>query len=101
MKFSDLSGAAKAAAILAILSLVISINFTSTSTINGVSTCSFTDYGRIGFGGLALLVGLGGLASARAMRSSVRKANLTVSGIAAVVGALAVLYGLGLILSPC
>ncbi len=94
MKISDLTGAAKGAAILAILALVISINFTSTSTINGVFTCSFIDYGRVGFGALAALVGLVGLVSGQG-------ASRTVSAIAAVVGILAVLYGLGIILSPC
>ena len=94
MKFSDLSGAAKGAAICAILALVISIHFTSTSTINGVSTCSFIDYGRIVFGGLAALVGLIGVASGG-------KTSRMVAAVAGVVGVLALLYGLGIILSPC
>ena len=47
MNYSDLSGAAKGAAILAILSLLFSLNFSSTTTINGVATCSFFDIGKV------------------------------------------------------
>ena len=51
MSLRDLSGAAKGALILAIIGLVISVNFTNTSNINGVVTCSHTDIAKIILGG--------------------------------------------------
>ncbi|MEX3014281.1 hypothetical protein [Gymnodinialimonas hymeniacidonis] len=101
MTFSDLSGSAKGAAVLAILSLLISINFSSTSNLNGVVNCSYFDVAKLGFGVLAVLVGLGGVMSARKDLSSARTMNMVVPGIAALVGVFSALVGLGLIGGPC
>ena len=101
MNYSDLSGAAKGAAILAILSLLFSLNFSSTTTINGVATCSFFDIGKVALGGLAVVIGVGGVFRARSDISAARKMNIVVPGIAALVGVFSVLEGFGIILSPC
>jgi hypothetical protein len=101
MKFADLSGAAKGAAILAILSLVFGINFTSTTSINGAVTCSYFDIGKVGLGALAAVVGFGGAMRARKDISVARTMNMVVPGIAALVGVFSVLVGFGIILSPC
>lgn len=101
MNLADLSGAAKGAAILAILSLVISVNFVNTTNINGVVSCSYFDVAKLGLGGLAILVGISGVMGARKDISEARNLNMTVSGIAALVGVIGVLMGLGIIGGPC
>lgn len=100
MKLSDLTTLSKIAVGLAIAGFVLSFNMTSSSTINGVYTCSFIDYGKIIFGGLAIMVG--GLGEVSALRlSETRMVNMLASGAASVVGVLHVLMGLGIIGGPC
>ena len=102
MKFADLSGSAKGAAVLAILSLVISVHLSSTSSVNGALTsCTYFDIAKVVLGGLAIVVGIGGVLSARRDISAARNMNMAVPGIAAAVGAFSVLVGFGLILGPC
>ncbi len=99
MSWRDASGAAKAAAIFATLSLVVSFSTTNTSSINGVRSCSFTDYGAVGFGAVAVIAGL--FALLRAGDGSTRGLNLTVGAATVLVGLWRVSYGLGLVGGPC
>lgn len=96
MKFSDLTTLSKIAIGLAIAAFVFS--FQATSTLNG--TCSFIDYGKLIFGGLAIMVG--GLGEVAALRlGAARMPNLIASGGASIAGVFAVLLGLGIIGGPC
>lgn len=100
MKFSDLTSVSKFAVGLAIAAFVLSFNMTNSSTINGVYTCSFIDYGKIIFGGLAIMIG--GFGEVSALRlGETRMVNLLASGAATVAGIVAVLMGLGIIGGPC
>lgn len=100
MKFSDLTTLSKLAIGLVIAGGVLSFQFTSTSTSNGVYTCSYIDYGKVIFGGLAIMVG--GLGEVSALRlTDTRVVNLIASGGASALGILLVLLGLGIIGGPC
>ena len=100
MKFSDLTTVSKVAIGLAVAAFVLSFQLYSTSNAGGVYTCSFIDYGKVIFGGLAIVVG--GLGEVSALRmGEARTANLLASGGASVAGIIAVLMGLGIIGGPC
>ena len=99
MNWRDITGAAKTAAILALLSVFVSFHSLNTSTMNGVRTCSFLDFGAIVFGGLAAIVGALALASPGA--GEARNLNRLVGGIALLVGLWRLGYGLGYIGGPC
>lgn len=100
MKLSDLTMLSKLAIGLVIAGGVLSFQLTSTSTINGVTTCEYIDYGKIIFGGLAIMVG--GLGEVTALRlSDTRMINLVASGGASLLGVLLVLLGLGIVGGPC
>lgn len=100
MKFSDLTSLSKFAIGFAVAAFVLSFQITNTSSVNGVGTCSYIDYGKLVFGGLAIMVG--GLGEVSALRlSDTRMANLIASGAASVAGIFAVLMGLGIIGGPC
>lgn len=100
MKLSDLTTLSKLAIGLVIAGGVLSFQMTSTSTSGGVYTCSFIDYGKVVFGGLAVLIG--GLGEVSALRlGDTRVVNMIASGGASVLGILLVLLGLGIIGGPC
>ncbi|WP_044007022.1 hypothetical protein [Jannaschia sp. CCS1] len=100
MKLSDLTTLSKIAVGLAVAAFVLSFQMTNTSSVNGVTTCSFIDYGKLVFGGLAVMVG--GLGEVAALRmGEARIANLIASGGASIAGIIAILMGLGVIGGPC
>lgn len=100
MNMSDLTLLSKVAIGLAIAGFFVSFTTLSTSSINGVSTCDFMDYGKVVLGGLAVMVG--GLGEVTALRlSEARIANLLASGGASVVGIFHLLVGLGIVGGPC
>ncbi len=100
MKFSDLTLLSKIAIGLALAGFLFSFTTLNTSSINGVTDCSFVDYGKLIFGGLAIMVG--GLGEVSALRmSAARIPNLLASGGASLVGIFHVLVGLGIIGGPC
>ena len=102
MTYSDLTGAAKVAIGLAIASLFVSVHFTETSTINGVSTCSHTDIAKIILGSLAVLVGgAAEMTALRADNATTRTSNMLGGGIAALIGLYSLLVGLGIVGGPC
>ena len=102
MRFiEDLSGSAKGAAILAILSLIIGFSLTSTTNLNGVVSCSHFDPVKIGLGGFAAFVGLTGFVQATRDNTSARTMNMTVTALAVPIGIYSVLVGLGLVGGPC
>ncbi|UWQ96573.1 hypothetical protein K3728_04890 [Rhodobacteraceae bacterium M385] len=100
MKISDLTTLSKLAIGLVIAGGVLSFQMTSSSSVNGVSTCEFIDYGKLIFGALAVIVG--GLGEFAALRlTDTRMVNLLASGGASMLGILLVLMGLGIIGGPC
>lgn len=100
MTLSDLSTLSKLAIGLAIAGGVLSFSTISTSSINGVETCDYIDYGKVVFGGLAVMVG--GLGEVAALRlAQERMVNLIASGGASLIGVLLVLIGLGILGGPC
>lgn len=101
MRFGDLTTISKVGLGLVLLSFVVSFTTLSSTTINGVRDCSFADYGAIAFGGAALAVGVLGMLAARGLEGSARQLNLMVCGAATGLGAVRLLYGLGLIGGAC
>lgn len=101
MSWSSLSGASKAALVLAILGFVISFTTLSTSSVNGVSTCSYMDYGALVFGALAMLAGSAGVMRVRDLAPDARSLNLVVCVAADGVGVLHILRGIGMVGGPC
>lgn len=101
MRWSSLSGVSKAALIFAILGFVVSFTSLSSSTINGVRTCSYMDYGALLFGALAMLVGSAGLMRVRDLAPDARTLNLVICVAADVVGVIHILRGIGMVGGPC
>jgi len=101
MSWSSLSGASKAALIFAILGFVISFTTLSTSSINGVSTCSYMDYGALVFGALAMLAGSSGVMRVRDLAPETRNLNLAICVAADIVGVVHILRGIGMVGGPC
>jgi hypothetical protein len=100
MSWSSLTGQSKAAIIFAILGFVLSFTSTNTSSINGVVSCSYMNYGALLFGALAILAGAGGLMTARSLGDT-RSLNLAVSGIGLALGVLHIGRGLGMVGGAC
>ncbi len=95
-----LSTLSKLAIGLAIAGFIFSFTSSSNVTLNGVSTCSHTDYAKLVFGGLAIMIG--GLGEVAALRlQATRVPNLLASGGASVAGIFLVLVGAGVIGGPC
>jgi len=101
MRWANLSGVAKAAVIFAVLGFVIALSSTSTSSINGVTTCSHMNYGALLFGALAMMAGAAGLIGLRDLPAETRSLNIAVLVAADLVGVLHVLRGIGIIGGPC
>ena len=101
MSWSSLSGASKAALIFAILGFVVSFTTLSTSSINGIQTCSYMDYGALLFGALAMLAGSSGLMRVRDLAPDIRNLNLAICAAADIVGVVHILRGIGMVGGPC
>lgn len=99
MSWKDITGAAKAAAILAFLSIFVSLSTTYSSVSGGVRSCSFTDYGAIVFGGLAAIAGL--VAVLRPGGAEGALLNRSVGALAILIGLWRLAYGFGLVGGPC
>ncbi len=88
-----------ASLVFAGLGFVVSIIQVSKTTQNGVITaCSFTDYGALICGALAVVLGLMAAATGGVMRNVV---SLGAGLAAAVIGAYHVGRGFGLVGGPC
>ena len=99
MSWRDITGAAKAAAIFAGLSFIISVTYLSTSSRNGVGSCRFMDCGALAFGALAVLAGL--VALARPGTGENANVNRIIGAAALLIGLYRAGYGLGLVGGPC
>ena len=105
--FTDLPAAAKATLIFGVLGFVISLEFWSTSSHNGVMTaCSYVDYGALGLGAVgaisgvrAILIGLG--RTPARLSSTVLRNAMVIGGIGLVLGVLHLIRGMGWIGGPC
>ncbi len=100
MSWSSLTGQTKAAVIFAILGFVVSFSTTNTSSINGVYSCSYMNFGALIFGVLALIAGGIGLAGARDL-SDTKGLNMGLCAVALLIGALHIGRGLGMVGGPC
>jgi hypothetical protein len=101
MNWRQLSGAAKAALVFAVLGFLLGFTTTNTTSINGVTTCSYMDYGALVFGALAMLAGSAGLMNLRSIAAEARNFNIAVLLGADLVGVLHVLRGIGMVGGPC
>lgn len=101
MSWSSLSGASKAALVFAVLGFVLSFTTLSTSSINGMSTCRYMDYGALLFGALAMLAGSSGLMGVRNLAAEARNLNIAVCIGADIVGVVHILRGIGMVGGPC
>ena len=99
MNDSGVSTLAKAAVGVAIVSFFVTIEVSNVSTTNGVVTaCEYRDYGALGLGAMAVLLGLASVVSGLTRRSA---GTATVGAVALVLGAYHAASGLGLIGGPC
>lgn len=96
----NISASNKVAIVCAILGFVISFHSTSTSSINGVVSCSYTNFSAIIFGGIAVLAGGLGEFGGMANREN-RSLNLAIGGGAALIGIFHLLRGFGVVGGPC
>lgn len=99
MSWSDFTGATKAAVILAVLSVFVAVTTLNTSSLNGVRSCSFMDFGALGFGAAAAVVGLGVVLKPGTGANPTL--NRLIGAAALLVGLWRVAYGLGLVGGPC
>jgi len=100
MSWSSLTGQSKAAIIFVVLGFALSFTSTNTSSINGVVTCSYMNYGALAFGALAILAGAGGLMTARSLGDT-RGLNLGIGALGLAFGVLHIARGLGMVGGPC
>ncbi|AHM04138.1 hypothetical protein roselon_01772 [Roseibacterium elongatum DSM 19469] len=100
MSYSHLTTLSKLALLLSVLGLVIGVQSLTTSTVNGVTQCSFIDYGALLFGAAGAFAGSLGEVRALGMAEG-KLENLIVSGAAVMIGIFNVLRGLGVIWGPC
>ncbi|MBY6202194.1 hypothetical protein KUV65_12525 [Maritalea mobilis] len=100
MSYSDLTTLPKVALIVAILGFVFGVQTLTTSTVNGVTQCSFIDYGALLFGAAGAFLGSLGEVKALSLVEG-KLVNLMVSGAAVMIGIFNVLRGLGVIWGPC
>lgn len=99
MSWSDLTGATKTALVVALLSVFVGFTTLSSTSINGVRTCSFMDFGALGFGAAAVVIGLGVALKPGSGRNPTL--NRAIGAAVVLIGLWRVAYGLGLIGSPC
>lgn len=101
MTFSDITRPTRIAVVVAVLGFFVSVTTLSTSTMGGVYSCSFTDFGALLFG--ALSIAFGGFAALRATGgpANARAVNMALSVGALAVGGLHVLRGFGTVGGPC
>ena len=101
MHWKDLSGSSKAALIFAVLGFVINLTSTTSSSVNGVTTCSHTDFAALALGALTLLVASVGLTRIRDLRPEALNLNIAVLVAADIIGIVHILRGIGIIGGPC
>jgi hypothetical protein len=89
------------AGVAAILGFVVTIESTSSRTINGrLAECSYTNFGALLLGALALVAGLVGVVAARKIVEQ-RTVLMAIAAGSALIGVLHILRGLGSIGGPC
>ena len=91
--WGDLPTAGKVVLVSIVLGFVIRISSESSSTVNGVAECNYSDMGALGFGALAIVAGLLTLLAAR---THPRRLLLVVVGLLGLAfGALHIARGTG------
>lgn len=100
--YSTLPNAGKAAFFASLLGFVLSLAFTQTTTVNGVTSCSSFDVAKVVLGGVAVLAGAQCLLEIRRHPKRYHVTAATVIGIAAIpIGLLHLLTGFGIFLTSC
>lgn len=99
MNMNQFSQLSKSAIVLAVLSVAVNISYTSSSTIDGQRTCTFMDYGALGFGAAATVVGVVAMIKVRAGGDPI--VSRIASALAIAVGVWRTLHGLGMLGGPC
>ena len=91
----------RTAGIAAALGFVLTFETSSTRSSNGrLVECSYTNFGALLLGAIAIVTGLVGLIIARG-ESENRSALLGIAGVAVLVGVLHIFRGLGAVGGPC
>ena len=101
MTFSDITGPARTALIIAGVGFFITFDSYSSSTINGVRSCSYTDYAALVFGALAILFGAIAAGRTAGGPDDSRQMNMALSLGAVAIGGYHLLRGFGIIGGPC
>ncbi|WP_433370926.1 hypothetical protein [Streptosporangium sp. CA-115845] len=94
-----------AALVVGVLAVVVRVDLT-TLTVNGQSTCDYTDLAGIGLGGLAMFIALvagwDAVTGLTDYQPRVRKGvTLGVIALALLLGTVGLLKGFAVIMSPC
>jgi len=98
--WDDLTSSAKAALLLALTSTFVRFEATSSTRINGVVTsCSYFDFGAVGFGGLAVIASVFAIKDGRTANNPTP--SYIVSGLSMLIALYSIASGLGIIGSPC
>lgn len=87
------------AIVCAVLGFVFSFSFSSSTTVNGVVSCSSFDIAKLVLGAAAVIAGLRSLVTGRA--EDKLQAGIIVAAITVPVGLLHVLTGLGVLFVEC
>ena len=99
--WSTTPAAIRVGAIAAILGFLLTIESTSSRTINGrLAECSYTNYGALLLGAIAIVAGLIGVAMA--VKSTENRGLLiAIAAVTVAIGVLHILRGIGSVGGPC
>ncbi len=101
LSWSSTPAAIRGGAVAAILGFVISIESTSSRTINGrIAECSYTNFGALILGAVAILAGLVGVGVAIKVTEN-RGVLIAIAAASVALGVLHILRGVGTVGGPC
>jgi predicted membrane channel-forming protein YqfA (hemolysin III family) len=102
LSWSTAPPAIRVGGIAAIAGFFASITTTSSRSVNGrLTECSYTDYGALIIGAVAILAGVVGFFAALSRKEEDRTVVLGVSIGIALVGVLHIMRGIGAVGGPC
>ncbi|WP_154674021.1 hypothetical protein [Nakamurella lactea] len=101
--WSDTPTGYKGGIVVAVIAWFLSLSTSTVNKLNGVVTCQYFDLAKVGGGALVLFLAVGGfVANARAGRRALPTGlSVLIAVVLIAVGALLVVRGLGLVMSPC
>ncbi len=102
LSWSETPAAIRTGGIAALLGFVISCNTSSSRTVNGaVVDCSYTDFGALVLGAVAIIGGLIGIGTCLKRTADDRLLLIGASVVMIVLGVVHLLRGVGTIGGPC